>query len=66
MEAARQIWLEEDAGNVCFAHMTLLPEVAGEYKTKPTQHSVRELREIGIAPDIFAVSRAGRVVGGEH
>ena len=53
LEAARQIRLEEGAGNVCFIHMTLLPEVAGEYKTKPTQHSVRELREIGIAPDIL-------------
>ena len=53
LEAARQIRLEEGAGNVCFVHVTLLPEVAGEYKTKPTQHSVRELREIGIAPDIL-------------
>ena len=53
LEAARQIRLEEGADNVCFVHVTLLPEVAGEYKTKPTQHSVRELREIGIAPDIL-------------
>lgn len=53
LEAARQIRLEEGASNVCFVHVTLLPEVAGEYKTKPTQHSVRELREIGIAPDIL-------------
>ena len=61
LEAARQIWLEEDAGNVCFAHMTLLPEVAGEYKTKPTQHSVRELREIGIAPDILLCRGRGEL-----
>ncbi|MGI9297964.1 MAG: CTP synthase [Gammaproteobacteria bacterium] len=53
LEAARQIRLEEGAGNVCFVHVTLLPEVAGEYKTKPTQHSVRELREIGVSPDIL-------------
>ncbi|MGU9951257.1 MAG: CTP synthase [Gammaproteobacteria bacterium WSBS_2016_MAG_OTU1] len=53
LEAARQIRLEEGATNVCFVHVTLLPEVAGEYKSKPTQHSVRELREIGITPDIL-------------
>ena len=53
LEAARQIRLEAGAGNTCFVHMTLLPAVAGEYKTKPTQHSVRELREIGITPDIL-------------
>ena len=53
LEAARQIRLEEGAGNTCFIHVTLLPEIGGEYKTKPTQHSVRELREIGIAPDIL-------------
>ena len=53
LEAARQIRLESEANEVCFIHVTLLPEVAGEYKTKPTQHSVRELREIGIAPDIL-------------
>ena len=53
LEAARQIRLEEGAGNTCFVHVTLLPTIAGEYKTKPTQHSVRELREIGITPDIL-------------
>lgn len=53
LEAARQIRLEEGADNTCFVHVTLLPAVAGEYKTKPTQHSVRELREIGITPDIL-------------
>ncbi|MBE8159152.1 MAG: CTP synthase, partial [Betaproteobacteria bacterium] len=53
LEAARQLRLEAGAGCTCFVHMTLLPSVAGEYKTKPTQHSVRELREIGIAPDIL-------------
>ena len=53
LEAARQMRLEAGAGGTCFIHMTLLPSVAGEYKTKPTQHSVRELREIGIAPDVL-------------
>ncbi|MDM5147287.1 CTP synthase [Candidatus Persebacteraceae bacterium Df01] len=55
LEAARQMRLEEEEGNVCFVHVTLLPyvSVAGEYKTKPTQHSVRDLRQIGIAPDIL-------------
>lgn len=59
LEAARQIRLEEGPGNVCFLHVTLLPEVAGETKTKPTQHSVRDLREIGIAPDIL-LCRCGK------
>ncbi|MGI9307058.1 MAG: CTP synthase [Gammaproteobacteria bacterium] len=53
LEAARQMRLESGEGGTCFVHVTLLPSVAGEYKTKPTQHSVRELREIGIAPDIL-------------
>jgi CTP synthase len=55
LEAIRQMGNEEGAGNVLFVHVTLVPYVAaaGELKTKPTQHSVRELREIGIAPDIL-------------
>jgi len=46
---------EEGRGNAVFVHVTLVPFIAaaGELKTKPTQHSVRELREIGIAPDIL-------------
>ncbi|MFU7517864.1 CTP synthase, partial [Clostridium sp. HCS.1] len=41
--------------NVCFIHVTLVPYLgkAGEHKTKPTQHSVKELRSIGIQPDII-------------
>jgi CTP synthase len=55
MEAIRQMGNEEGRGNAIFVHVTLIPFIAaaGELKTKPTQHSVRELREIGIAPDIL-------------
>ncbi|MGI8670416.1 MAG: CTP synthase, partial [Aridibacter sp.] len=54
-EAIRQIGNEEGRGNAIFVHVTLVPYIAaaGELKTKPTQHSVRELREIGIQPDIL-------------
>ncbi|MCD6382626.1 MAG: CTP synthase [Candidatus Hydrothermae bacterium] len=54
LEAIRQIWLEEK-GQVAFVHMTLVPYIktAGELKTKPTQHSVQKLREIGIQPDMI-------------
>ena len=52
LEAARQIALEEGPGSTMFIHLTLVPwvETAGELKTKPTQHSVKELRSIGIQP----------------
>ena len=55
MEAIRQMGNEEGRGNAVFVHVTLVPFIAaaGELKTKPTQHSVRELREIGIAPDVL-------------
>jgi len=55
LEAARQIRLEEGGGNVLYAHVTWVPvlSVVGEQKTKPTQHSVQELRRIGIQPDII-------------
>ena len=55
LEAARQFRLEVGAVRVCFLHLTLVPMVntAGEYKTKPTQHSVRDLRAIGIQPDVL-------------
>ena len=55
MEAIRQMGNEEGKENAIFVHVTLVPYIAaaGELKTKPTQHSVRELREIGIAPDIL-------------
>jgi CTP synthase len=53
LEAIRQMGLELGRNNVCYIHLTLVPYIAsaGEIKTKPTQHSVKELREIGIQPD---------------
>lgn len=55
LEAARQMRIEEGPGNVLYAHVTLVPvlDVVGEQKTKPTQHSVQELRRIGIQPDMI-------------
>jgi len=55
LEAIRQMGNEEGAGNTLYVHVTLVPYIAAakELKTKPTQHSVKELREIGIAPDIL-------------
>ena len=54
LEAARQLALEEGRHNVIYIHLTLVPYIktAGEYKTKPTQHSVRQLLDMGIQPDI--------------
>ena len=53
LEAVRQMRLELGERNTCYIHLTLVPFIkgAGELKTKPTQHSVKELREIGIQPD---------------
>ena len=55
LEAIRQFKADRGAGNVLYIHVTLVPHIksAGEMKTKPTQHSVKELREIGIQPDIL-------------
>ncbi|MDD3840756.1 MAG: CTP synthase [Clostridia bacterium] len=55
LEAIRQIRADLGPDNVMFIHVTLVPflEMAGELKTKPTQHSVKELRSIGIQPDII-------------
>ncbi|MBB6624008.1 CTP synthase [Clostridium gasigenes] len=55
LEAIRQVQYEVGKENVCFIHVTLVPFLgkAGELKTKPTQHSVKELRSIGIQPDII-------------
>jgi CTP synthase len=61
LEAIRQMGIELGRDNACFMHLTLVPYVAaaGEIKTKPTQHSVKELREIGIQPDVL-LCRADR------
>ncbi len=55
LEAAREFRLEEGSKNVANVHVTLVPslDVVGEQKTKPTQHSVQELRRIGLQPDLI-------------
>ncbi len=67
LEAIRQMGFEEGSKNACYVHLTLLPWIptAGELKTKPTQHSVKELREIGIQPDIL-LCRAERDIPEEE
>ena len=61
LEAIRQLGITLGRDNVCYVHLTLVPYIpsAGEMKTKPTQHSVKELREIGIQPDVV-LCRADR------
>src|SRR5216117_3224236 len=63
LEAIRQMGITLGRENVCYVHLTLVPFIAtaGEMKTKPTQHSVKELRSIGIQPDILLV-RADREI----
>lgn len=55
LEAIRQMGIEKGRDNVAYIHLTLVPwiAVAGELKSKPTQHSVKELRSIGIQPDVL-------------
>ncbi|MDP1654154.1 MAG: CTP synthase [Rhodocyclaceae bacterium] len=67
LEAIRQMGIEEGRINTCFIHLTLVPYIAsaGELKTKPTQHSVKDLREIGIQPDIL-LCRADRPIPEEE
>ncbi len=67
LEAIRQMGFEEGKQNACYVHLTLLPWIptAGELKTKPTQHSVKELRQIGIQPDIL-LCRAEREIPEEE
>jgi CTP synthase len=61
LEAIRQMGIELPRQHVCYIHLTLVPFIgsAGEMKTKPTQHSVKELRGIGIQPDVL-LCRADR------
>jgi CTP synthase len=67
VEAARQMSLRLGRGACCFVHLTLVPFIAsaGELKTKPTQHSVQKLREIGIYPDVL-LCRADRPIPEEE
>ncbi len=67
LEAARQFRFEHGYDNTCFVHLTLVPylKAAGELKTKPSQHSVGQLRNIGIIPDIL-VCRTEMTIPKEH
>ena len=66
LEAIRQMRYDVGGGNAVYMHLTLLPYIgaAGEVKTKPTQHSVMKLREIGIQPD-FLLCRTDREISRE-
>ena len=67
LEAIRQLGNDLPRGQAVYVHLTLMPYIpaAGELKTKPTQHSVKELRSIGIAPDVLLV-RADRAIPKEE
>jgi CTP synthase len=67
LEAVRQLSLRAGQGNTAFVHLTYLPYIAaaGELKTKPTQHTVQKLREIGIQPDAL-LCRADRKIPEEE
>ena len=66
LEAFRQMRIEEGTSRTLFLHVSLAPELAvvGEMKTKPTQHSVQEMRRIGIQPDVIVI-RGTRVLPAE-
>ncbi|MDE6398476.1 MAG: CTP synthase [Clostridiales bacterium] len=66
LEAIRQFKSEAGKGNVLYVHVTLVPyiEMSGEQKTKPTQHSVKELQNVGIQPDII-VCRSDYPIGAD-
>ncbi len=67
-EAIRQLGNELPRGDAVYVHLTLMPYIpsAGELKTKPTQHSVRELREIGIQPNVLLVRADREIPEGER
>ncbi|MCD6106811.1 MAG: CTP synthase, partial [Caldisericaceae bacterium] len=67
LESIREFKMEEGEGNVAFVHLTYIPylKTTGELKTKPTQHSVGELRKIGIQPDII-IARGEKDIGKEE
>src|SRR5918999_2180689 len=67
LEAIRQMGVELGRNNVLYMHLTLVPYIpsSGEIKTKPTQHSVKELRSIGIQPDIL-LCRSHNALPNEH
>ncbi|QBQ08192.1 CTP synthetase [Spiroplasma gladiatoris] len=63
VEAIRQVRMEKGKANVMFIHVALLPflKVSGEYKTKPIQHSVKEMLSLGIQPDIIVARTEGSI-----
>jgi CTP synthase len=67
-EAIRQFAQDKPRGQCIFMHLTLLPYIkaSGELKTKPTQHSVKELRSIGLAPDILVCRSEGPIPAKER
>ena len=67
LEAIRQVRTERGAEKALFMHLTLVPYIAaaGELKTKPTQHSVKELRSIGIQPDVLVCRSEHEIPEGE-
>ncbi len=67
VEAVRQMKLRLGQSSACYVHLTLVPFIpsAGELKTKPTQHSVQKMREIGISPDVL-LCRADRPIPGRR
>ena len=67
-EAIRQFSQDKPRGQCLFMHLTLLPfiKASGELKTKPTQHSVKELRSIGLAPDILVCRGEGQIPAKER
>ena len=63
LEAIRQVGLEQGRDNCCYIHVVLVPYISGsdEYKSKPAQHSVKELQGMGINPDIIILRADGSV-----
>ena len=61
LEAIRQVGLEQGKENCCYIHVVLVPYIKGsdEYKSKPAQHSVKELQGMGIAPNIIVMRADG-------
>ncbi len=66
LEAIRQVGIEENDEDVIYIHVTLLPYISGsnELKSKPTQHSVKELQSLGIKPDILVCRADGTIPDG--
>eukprot|EP00466_Bigelowiella_natans_P000009 jgi/Bigna1/51407/estExt_Genewise1Plus.C_10002 len=64
LEAIRELQLQVGRENVLVVHVSLIPEIGGEQKTKPTQHSVQKMREIGIYPDVLVARTTNDLTNG--